>query len=340
MENPEKETERNNSEELASEDEAAEHAAEEEIELPKGSERVIEKLTAEVDKETRMPWEKQKVLFAKVKEGDEKARERLINENLPLAARVARTFISLPENASQIGREDLVSHAYIALIRAVDDYDISVGARFSSYAVPCIFGRVYRAMLEEGRDIRIPVHWHREYRKLSKIEERLTQELGRKPEWGEVVAAAIRADRKTFSFLGELTEKDRGKKRSRDFHQQPIRSLDEEVEFQDRGMERAETTNYGSTIVDEREADDPERIWAISVLRERLESILIDLKPIEREVIKLRFGLDDGYPRTLEETGWLLGNRSRNRICQIEHKALKKFRHPSRYRLLEDYSKD
>lgn len=313
-------------------------AKEEEIKLPPSSERMVEKLTTEVDKETRMPWDKQKVLFARVKEGDEKARERLINEYLPLAAWVTRTFIRIPENASQIGREDLVSHAYIALVRAVDDYDMSIGARFSSYAVPCIFGRVHRAMLEEGRDIRIPIYVHEEYRKLSKIEGRLTQELGHKPEWGEVVTAAIKADRETFSFLEELTEEDRGKRRSRDLHRQPIRSLDEEVEFQDRGMEKPETTSYGSTLVNEREADDPERFLVIAVLRERIESILVGLNPIEREVLRLRFGLDDGYCRTLEETGWLLGNRTRDRIHQIERKALKKFRHPSRYRLLEEYS--
>ena len=252
--------------------------------------------------------EREKYLAEQIALGSKFAKDELIEANLRLVVSIAKRHVG-----KGMYFLDLIQEGNLGLIKAVEKFDYSKGYKFSTYATWWIRQAITRAIADQARTIRIPVHMVETIHKVSRTARQLLQELGREPTTDEIAEK-----------LGITPEKVREIMK---IAQDPV-SLETPI-----GEE--EDSHLGD-FVEDNESPAPSDSASYSLLREQLCNILHTLTPREEQVIKLRFGLIDGRPRTLEEVGKQF-DITRERIRQIEAKALRKLRHPSRSKTLKDY---
>ena len=262
----------------------------------------------EIGKVPLLTAEEEVDLAQTMEAGDEEAKKRLAEANLRLVVSIAKRYV---------GRGmlflDLIQEGNLGLIKAVEKFDYRKGYKFSTYATWWIRQAITRAIADQARTIRIPVHMVETINKLIRVSRQLLQELGREPTPEEISKEMNMSVERVREILK--------------ISQEPV-SLETPI-----GEE--EDSHLGDFIRDDN-APIPADAAAFTMLKEQLEEVLDTLTEREQKVLRLRFGLDDGRARTLEEVGREF-NVTRERIRQIEAKALRKLRHPSRSRKLKDY---
>ncbi|MEG0874211.1 MAG: RNA polymerase sigma factor RpoD [Clostridiales bacterium] len=287
-----------------------EEVAAAEIAVPEGVfvDDPVKMYLKEIGRVPLLSAEEEVSLAKRMEEGDDYAKKRLAESNLRLVVSIAKRYV---------GRGmlflDLIQEGNLGLIKAVEKFDYRRGYKFSTYATWWIRQAITRAIADQARTIRIPVHMVETINKLHRVNRQLLQDLGREPAPEEIAK-----------------EMDISVERVREIQkiaQEPV-SLETPIGEED-------DSHLGDFIEDE-DAPAPAEMASFVLLKEQLEDVLDTLQPRERKVLQLRFGLDDGRSRTLEEVGQEFGV-TRERIRQIEAKALRKLRHPSRSKKLRDY---
>lgn len=262
----------------------------------------------EIGKVALLSAEEEIELAKRMEDGDEEAKKRLAEANLRLVVSIAKRYV---------GRGmlflDLIQEGNLGLIKAVEKFDYRKGYKFSTYATWWIRQAITRAIADQARTIRIPVHMVETINKLIRVSRQLLQELGREPSPEEIAQVMDMPEERVREILK--------------ISQEPV-SLETPI-----GEE--EDSHLGDFIQDDN-VPVPADAASFTLLKEQLIEVLGTLTEREQKVLRLRFGLDDGRARTLEEVGKEF-NVTRERIRQIEAKALRKLRHPSRSRKLKDY---
>lgn len=300
-------------EEPFSEDEDEENSDDidfDDISLPKGIsiDDPVRMYLKEIGKVPLLSGEEEIELAKRMEEGDEEAKKKLCEANLRLVVSIAKRYVGRGMQFL-----DLIQEGNLGLIKAVEKFDYRKGYKFSTYATWWIRQAITRAIADQARTIRIPVHMVETINKLIRVSRQLLQELGRDAKPEEIAAEMDMSVEKVREILK--------------IAQEPV-SLETPI-----GEE--EDSHLGDFIPDT-DAPAPADAAAFSMLKEQLMEVLETLTPREQKVLKLRFGLEDGRARTLEEVGKQF-DVTRERIRQIEAKALRKLKHPSRSKKLKDY---
>ena len=273
-----------------------------------GLEDPVRMYLKEIGRVDLLTHEQEIELAKRILEGDEQAKKELAAANLRLVVSIAKRYV---------GRGmlflDLIQEGNMGLMKAVDKFDPEKGYKFSTYATWWIRQAITRALADQARTIRVPVHMVETINKLARVQRQLTQDLNREP-----------TDEEIAKKLGISVEKVREVYK---ISQDPV-SLETPIGEED-------DSHLGDFIRDERTVS-PEEYATEELLKEELADVLLTLTDREEKVLRLRFGLDDGQCRTLEEVGQIFGV-TRERIRQIEAKALRKLKHPSRSKRLKDF---
>ena len=273
-----------------------------------GTEDPVRMYLKEIGTVPLLTTEEELTLAKRKAEGDEYAKERLIEANLRLVVSIAKRY-----TGRGMSFLDLVQEGNLGLIKGVEKFDYTKGYKLSTYATWWIRQSVTRALADQARTIRVPVHMVETINKMSKMQRKLTLELGYEPSVTELAAALEMSEDKVMEIMQIARE--------------PA-SLETPIGEED-------DSNLGDFVADSNVVT-PEGNVENVMLREHIDSLLKDLKERERQVIELRFGLKDGHPRTLEEVGKEF-NVTRERIRQIEAKALRKLRNPVRSKRIRDF---
>ena len=248
-------------------------------------------------------------LAKRIEAGDQEAKDELTSANLRLVVSIAKRYVG-----RGMSFLDLIQEGNMGLMKAVDKFDYQLGFKFSTYATWWIRQAITRAIAaDQARTIRIPVHMVETINKLIRIQRQLLQDLGRDPEPEEIAAEMDLPVKKVREVLKVA--------------QEPV-SLETPIGEED--------DSHLGDFIEDKDATSPEQHAASEMLKDQLAEVLATLTDREENVLRLRFGLDDGNPRTLEEVGRVFGV-TRERIRQIEAKALRKLRHPSRSNQLRDF---
>ena len=273
-----------------------------------GTEDPVRMYLKEIGTVPLLTTEEELTLAKRKAEGDEYAKERLIEANLRLVVSIAKRY-----TGRGMSFLDLVQEGNLGLIKGVEKFDYTKGYKLSTYATWWIRQSVTRALADQARTIRVPVHMVETINKMSKMQRKLTLELGYEPSVTELADALEMSEDKVMEIMQIARE--------------PA-SLETPIGEED-------DSNLGDFVADSNVVT-PEGNVENVMLREHIDSLLKDLKERERQVIELRFGLKDGHPRTLEEVGKEF-NVTRERIRQIEAKALRKLRNPVRSKRIRDF---
>jgi len=265
----------------------------------------------EIGRTALLTSKEEKELARRIEEGDESARQKLIQANLRLVVSIAKRYVNRSPHLSIL---DLIQEGNIGLSRAVDKFDYHKGFKFSTYATWWIRQAVTRALADYSRTIRIPVHMVETITKFMQTKRRLMQELGREP-LPEEIAAELGVDVEKIHYIQKIS--------------QEVISLETPIGDDDEG-------SVLSDFIKDEQSLSPDQLASVALLRDQIKEILIDLNERERKILAMRFGLEDNIPHTLEEVGKIFGV-TRERIRQIEAKALEKIRSHAKVKKLEGY---